>query len=83
MGERNIAIRVDEELFKQVKKKITEKDISMKDYITLLIKQDLLVDLSSKYNPVIVDDISQDTIEEAKKLIDFVDNLVNGNYIKK
>jgi predicted DNA binding CopG/RHH family protein len=40
--ERNIAIRVDEELFKKIKVQLADNGMTMKDYIISLIEEDLL-----------------------------------------
>lgn len=41
MLERNIAIRVDEELFKKIKVQLADNGMTMKDYIISLIEEDL------------------------------------------
>ena len=41
MPDRNIGIRVDEELYRQIKIRIAEEGLTLKDYILELIKKDL------------------------------------------
>lgn len=41
MPERMLAVRVDEELLQRIKKHVAEENISIKDYITRLVKEDL------------------------------------------
>jgi predicted DNA binding CopG/RHH family protein len=41
MAEKTITIRVEEDLHKQVKHRIIEKDMTLKDYLVDLIKKDL------------------------------------------
>ena len=41
MPERTLAIRVDEELYRKVKLRLAEKDITLKDYLVSLIEKDL------------------------------------------
>lgn len=41
MSEKNIGIKVDAELYKKIKVKIAQEDISLKDYILALIQKDL------------------------------------------
>ena len=41
MSFRNIAIKVEEELFKKVKIKVAKEGITLRDYVIKLIEQDL------------------------------------------
>ena len=41
MPERSVAVRVDEELFKKVKQRIAEKNVSLKDYVINLLEEDV------------------------------------------
>lgn len=41
MSEKNIGIKVDAELYKKIKVKIAQEDITLKDYILALIQKDL------------------------------------------
>jgi len=41
MPEKNIGIKVDDEFYKQIKVKIAQDGISLKEYILKLIKADL------------------------------------------
>jgi predicted DNA binding CopG/RHH family protein len=41
LADKAINIKVDEELYKQVKIKVATEDITIKDYIIKLIQQDL------------------------------------------
>lgn len=44
MSEKNIGIKVDAELYKKIKVKIAQEDITLKDYILTLIQKDLASD---------------------------------------
>lgn len=79
MGERNIAIRVNEELFKQIKIRLADNGMTMKDYIISLIKQDLKQDAKLLPNAIAIDDsVNAESVAEAQKIIDFVNEIVSN-----
>lgn len=41
MAEKIINFKIDEVIYKEMKKKLIDKDMTIKDYITELIKEDL------------------------------------------
>ena len=41
MAEKNIGIKIDADLYKKIKIKIAQEDITLKDYILNLIQKDL------------------------------------------
>lgn len=81
MPEKNIAIRVDEELFKKVKVRLAEQDLTMKDYIINLIKNDLDCASTINWNAVPLNNsVSKETVAEAQKVLDFVNDVISGKY---
>ena len=44
MAEKIINFKIDEETYKEMKKKLIDKDMTIKDYVTNLIKEDLKKD---------------------------------------
>ena len=44
MAEKIINFKIDEEIYKEMKKKLIDKDMTIKDYVTNLIKEDLKKD---------------------------------------
>jgi hypothetical protein len=75
--ERTIAIRIDNALHKRIKMRVVENGVSLKDYIICLIENDLkeckTLDLG---NISADDDISEESIKEAQKVLDFVSKLL-------
>ncbi|MDY3060458.1 MAG: hypothetical protein SOR11_10785 [Fusobacterium sp.] len=41
MAEKIINFKIDEKIYKEMKKKLIDKDMTIKDYVTNLIKKDL------------------------------------------
>lgn len=41
MAEKIINFKIDENIYKEMKKKLIDKDLTIKDYVTNLIKADL------------------------------------------
>lgn len=41
MAEKIINFKIDENIYKEMKKKLIDKDLTIKDYVTNLIKEDL------------------------------------------
>lgn len=41
MAEKIINFKIDENIYKEMKKKLIDKDMTIKDYVTNLIKEDL------------------------------------------
>ncbi|MDE6182065.1 MAG: hypothetical protein K2F59_02515, partial [Eubacteriales bacterium] len=53
MAEKTIAIRVDEDMFRKIKKRVFEKDVTLKNYLIDLIEQD--IEQKSNLNKVKLD----------------------------
>lgn len=84
MAERNIAIRVDEELFKKIKVQLADNGMTLKDYIISLIEEDLKKDVHFNLKAVPASkSISEKDLKEAQKVLDFVGDLINGKYSEK
>lgn len=65
ISDRNIAIRVDEELFKKIKIRILEQGVTLREYFVDLARKDILnseLDKVSKYT-------SEEIIEKADQVI--------------
>lgn len=84
MAERNIAIRVDEELFKRIKSKLAENGMTLKNYITCLVEEDLRkdVDFNLKAVPA-AKSVTKKEVDEAQKVLDFVNEVIKGIYRKE
>lgn len=84
MAERNIAIRVDEELFKKIKVRLADNGMTLKDYITSLVEEDLKEDVHFNLKAIPASkSISEKDLKEAQKVLDFVGDIINGKYSKK
>ena len=65
ISDRNIAIRVDEELFKKIKIRILEQGVTLREYFVDLARKDIInseLDKVSKYT-------SEEIIEKADQVI--------------
>lgn len=84
VAERNIAIRVDEELFKRIKSKLAENGMTLKNYITCLVEEDLRkdVDFNLKAVPA-AKSVTKKEVDEAQKVLDFVNEVIKGIYRKE
>lgn len=81
MAERNIAIRVDEELFKKIKVRLADNGMTLKDYIISLIEEDLKKDVHFNLKAVPASKaISEKDLKEAQKVLDFVGDFIIGKY---
>ena len=84
MAEKNIAIRVDESLYKRIKVKLAECGLTLKDYITCLIERDLNPEKPINWNAVGADkSVSPKSVAEAQKVLDFVNDVMSGKYSNK
>ncbi len=84
MPERNIAIRVDEELFRKIKVRIADNGMTLKDYIISLIEDDLREDVRVNLKAVPSSKaISEKDLKEAQRVLDFVGDVINGKYSEK
>ncbi|MCI8332850.1 MAG: hypothetical protein HFE78_08515 [Clostridiales bacterium] len=80
MPERTIAIRVSEELYRQIKIRIASEDISLKDYVTILIKRDLEQNKNIDWTAIPADNtVSLESVTEAQKVLDFVNHIIQKN----
>ncbi len=79
MPEKNLAIRVDEELFKKVKIRLAENGMTLKDYIVSLIEEDLQENVKSNWKAVPGNStVSEASLREAQKILDFVSDIMNS-----
>ncbi len=79
MSEKNLAIRVDEELFKKVKIRLAENGMTLKDYIVSLIEEDLQENVKANWRAVPGDStVSEASLKEAQKVLDFVSDIMNS-----
>ncbi len=84
MPERNIAIRVDEELFKKIKKRLAENGMTLKDYIISLIEEDLKENVHLDMKAVSAStDFTKDDLNRIQQVFDFIGDIVNGKYNEK
>lgn len=79
MPEKNLAIRVDEELFKKVKIRLAEKGMTLKDYIVSLIERDLQENIKQNWKAVPGNStVNEASLKEAQKILDFVSDIMNN-----
>lgn len=84
MAERNIAIRVDEDIFKKVKVRLADNGMTLKDYIVSLIEEDLQKGVHYNLKAVPASkSISERDLEKAQRVLDFVGDVINGKYSEK
>lgn len=85
MSEKTIAFRVDEELHRQVKIRLAETGMSLKDYIITLIEDDLYADPPkiSRTIPLLTGEINEDTVKSAQKIVDFMRETIEAQKGKK
>lgn len=74
MPERTLAIRIDEDLHRQIKIRLAEKGMSLKDYVIDLIKSDLKQDQSKPF-PV-KSEVNEEMVRTAQALVDFAKEVV-------
>ncbi len=79
MPEKNLAIRVDEELFKKVKIRLAENGMTLKDYIVSLIERDLQENIKQNWKAVPGNStVNEASLKEAQKILDFVSDIINN-----
>ena len=79
MPEKNLAIRVDEELFKKVKIRLAENGMTLKDYIVSLIERDLQENITQNWKAVPGNStVNEASLKEAQKILDFVSDIINN-----
>ncbi len=84
MSEKTIAIRIDEELHKEIKLRLAENGMTLKDYIISLIKTDINESKKLNLKAIPFDNtVTQESIKEAQKVLDFVSDIVNHSYSDK
>ncbi|MGO5027495.1 hypothetical protein [Candidatus Agathobaculum pullicola] len=84
MPERSIAIRVDEALYKRVKIRIAEIDITLKDYIVGLIQKDLDESDPIKWKAAPGNSsITSEQVAQAQSILDFVNDIIRQNSDKE
>ena len=77
MPEKNLAIRVDEKLFKKVKVRLAQNGMTLKDYIVSLIEKDLQDKIKLQAVPL-DSTVSETSLKEAQKILDFVSDIMNN-----
>ena len=77
MPEKNLAIRVDEELFKKVKVRLAQNGMTLKDYIVSLIEKDLQDKIKLQAVPL-DSTVSETSLKEAQKILDLVSDIMNN-----
>lgn len=84
MAERNIAIRVDEELFKKIKKRLADNGMTMKGYIISLVEEDLKKDAELDLKAVSDSaDFTENDLEKVQQVFDLIRDIANGKYNEK
>lgn len=84
MPDKTIAIRIDESVHRQIKIRLAEIGMTLKDYILTLVENDLKESAPLKMHPVSIDDsVNEDTVKQAQKLIDFVNDVIREQNGKK
>lgn len=84
MSEKTIAIRIDEEFHKKIKIRLAETGLTLKDYILGLIDKDLATSNPIDWKAVPMNgSINEETVKEAQKVLDFVNDVISGKLEKK
>ena len=84
MSEKTIAIRINEELHKRIKLRLAENGMTLKDYIISLINNDINEAQKSNLKAVPLDNsVTQETVKEAQKILDFVSDMISHSYSNK
>lgn len=82
VSERNIAIRVNEELFRKIKCRLADNGMTLKDYIISLVEDDLKKDFDFKAVPA-SKTVTEKEVKEAQKVLDFVNEIIKKEYSKE
>lgn len=81
MSEKTLAIRIDEDLHRQIKIRLAEKGVSLKDYVINLIVDDLNPDKSKAFP--IKSEIDEEMVKSARAIVDFANEVVKMQNGKK
>ena len=77
--DKTLAIRIDPALHKRIRLRMAENGMSLKDYIVSLVANDLKDSKPLTFESIsTVNMISEETLEQAQKVIDFVRNLLSS-----
>jgi len=79
--DKTLAIRIDPNLHKQIKMRITETEMTLKEYVVCLIENDLKNNTPLTFENTSADTISEESIEEAQKVLDYVRNIIMSQKI--
>ena len=77
--DKTIAIRIDAALHKRIKMRLAENGLTLKDYIVCLIGNDLKDSKPLNLDNIAIENIiSEESINEAQKVIDFAREILNS-----
>lgn len=77
LSEKTIAIRIDEKLHREIKIRLAETGFTLKDYILTLVKNDLKQNTPIKAKANSTDNnVSEESVKEAQKVLDFVNDII-------
>ena len=81
MQEKTIAIRVDEELHREIRLRTADLNITLKDYIVSLVKQDLKSKNKINWKAASLNEtVNEESVKEAQKILDFVNDVISGKF---
>lgn len=81
MPEKNLAIRVDEDLYKKVKVRLAESGMTLKDYLVMLIEKDLQENAKINWKAVPGNNVvNEESLREAQKVLDFVNDIISNQF---
>ena len=76
--DKTIAIRIDAALHKRIKMRLAENGLTLKDYIICLIGNDLKDSKPLNLDNIAIENIiSEESINEAQKVLDFAREILN------
>ena len=77
MPEKSIAIRIDEKLFKKIKIRLADLDVTLKDYIIGLIQKDLSDSMVKEWKSAPANQhVTKESLDEAQKVLDFISGIM-------
>lgn len=79
--DKTIAIRIDPALHKRISIRRVENGLSLKEYIVGLVANDLKDSKPLTFESASVDIISEKSIDEAQKVLDFVRNIITDKEV--
>jgi hypothetical protein len=79
MMDKTLAIRIDPVLHKRIKVRLAENGLTLKGYVVGLIANDLKSNSTLVFDDVSCDIISEESIIEAQKVLDFARKVIGGD----